>query len=397
MITQRNSLVCRNREKLRELKCLLDGFGLFEKKLGIHEADGVWYLPLNGDIDENVSCFDVLQNYEFALHDYELRDKANSSPLTKISALLEKTYGTALAEDIMREIPRKFEHYDNFIMLPEDSFTSDFWKGKDQIILKVCDIIRQCVVGSKDYCETFMARKQRIPNGDILRRPAIEWFIAPPKRNEDDIFWTSTTQNGLKYVWAPEHTMFSRGNITEKTRIFRRQYPKRDLGRKEVVLDLYAGIGYFALAYWMSGSVSEIYACEWNEFSVKGLKRGIEANKIPKDKFHVFSGNNEQHLNVYRRKADRVNLGLLPDAGQGYPLAVEALIETGGFMHIHVNIMEGEEEEWKKDLTMKLKCLFLRKRFACWNVVVRHIERVKSFSPRVWHYVYDVECFPSEI
>ena len=29
-----------------------------------------------------------------------------------------------------------------------------------------------------------------------------------------------------------------------------------------------------------------------------------------------------------------------------------------------------------------------------WNVIVKHVEKVKSYAPRVYHLVYDMRCFP---
>ena len=30
-----------------------------------------------------------------------------------------------------------------------------------------------------------------------------------------------------------------------------------------------------------------------------------------------------------------------------------------------------------------------------WNVIVKHVEKVKSYAPRVYHLVYDLRCFPA--
>ena len=45
-----------------------------------------------------------------------------------------------------------------------------------------------------------------------------------------------------------------------------------------IVIDLYAGIGYFTLPYLIHGKAKFVYACEWNPDSVKALKRNLEDN-----------------------------------------------------------------------------------------------------------------------
>jgi tRNA wybutosine-synthesizing protein 2 len=105
--------------------------------------------------------------------------------------------------------------------------------------------------------------------------------------------WVSTTQNGLRQVWAPRHTMFSRGNVKEKARILgfasggapdsasatatAGTGTRTGVGsRSKWAVDLYAGIGYFAFSYARLGL--RVLCWELNPWSVEGLRRGAEAN-----------------------------------------------------------------------------------------------------------------------
>jgi len=106
-------------------------------------------------------------------------------------------------------------------------------------------------------------------------------------------FWVSTKQNGIMQIWAPRWTMFSRGNIKEKARLLGFHHnaagPRQDDGshlshrvvpverrKGAVVVDLYAGIGYFAFCYASLGF--RVFCWELNPWSVEGLRRGAEAN-----------------------------------------------------------------------------------------------------------------------
>ncbi|KAF9582756.1 hypothetical protein BGW38_010797, partial [Lunasporangiospora selenospora] len=91
-------------------------------------------------------------------------------------------------------------------------------------------------------------------------------------------FWSMTAQNHVWYAWAPMFTMFSAGNITEKERVAHSR-PIFD-ARDKVVVDLYAGIGYFALVYLVHAQAKQVHACEWNPWSVEGLARGADRNGI---------------------------------------------------------------------------------------------------------------------
>ena len=94
-----------------------------------------------------------------------------------------------------------------------------------------------------------------------------------------------------------------------------------------------------------------------------------------------------------RGVADRVNLGLIPSSRQGWPLAVACLKAAGGWLHVHDNVPEAELDAWSAGLAAAVLSLGAvegggRERWASCTVV--HLERVKSYAPRVHHYVADL-------
>lgn len=60
--------------------------------------------------------------------------------------------------------------------------------------------------------------------------------------------------------------MFSKGNASERHRIGNLNC------QNEVILDLYAGIGYFTLPFLIGGKAKIVHACEWNPSSIIALK-----------------------------------------------------------------------------------------------------------------------------
>jgi Met-10+ like-protein len=71
--------------------------------------------------------------------------------------------------------------------------------------------------------------------------------------------WITITENGIRQSFDLTKVMFSRGNITEKIRF------GTLVKSGEVVLDMYAGIGYFTLPALIHGGADHVYCCEWNE------------------------------------------------------------------------------------------------------------------------------------
>ena len=80
-----------------------------------------------------------------------------------------------------------------------------------------------------------------------------------------------------------------------------------------------------------------------------------------------------------------MSLGLLPSAEGGYQVAVDALRDDEGWLHIHGNVKVEEKEDWANWVARV--CMSYRAGF---GAVIRHLERVKSFAPKVDHLVVDI-------
>jgi tRNA wybutosine-synthesizing protein 2 len=267
----------------------------------------------------------------------------------------------------------------------------------------------------------------------------------PTAQDFEQAFWVSTKQDhGVTQTWAPRWTMFSQGNLSEKKRILGtagRDYFKgqneADIERMEV-LDMYVGIGYFALCYLARG-VSRVWGWDLNGWSIEGLRRGCVANgwkclvvevsddgktMIPpaealvrrlqaeidlplnqRTRCIAFRGNNEHAAAIVKAisrerkrqdvprpllRFDHINLGLLPDSMPSWATAVE-LVADGGRLHVHRNcpasLHDAEAAAILEDLLNKMPELCGSGK----TCVVAHTERVKNFGPGTQHLVFDVE------
>ena len=201
--------------------------------------------------------------------------------------------------------------------------------------------------------------------------------------------WVRVSQHGLVYTFDVTKVMFSRGNVNERRRMG--TVPAKG----ETAVDLYAGIGYFTVPLLAQAGVALLYACELNPDSVEALRRNLAANSV-QDRCQVLPGDNALSLDAFRGRADRVNLGLLPSSEPGWPLAMAALKPaSGGWLHVHENVAEADEAAWLQRLEDELVRVAREGGGGEWECRVRNVEHVKTFAPRVWHIVADVECRPA--
>ncbi|KAK6338086.1 hypothetical protein TWF696_001556 [Orbilia brochopaga] len=267
-------------------------------------------------------------------------------------------------------------------------------------------------------------------HGDFgLCEPDAEDDESPGEAAFDRAFWARVVQHGVYQTWAPVHTMFSRGNISEKERIHNlvaSQMRMRDEGGRTVAaVDLFVGIGYFAFSYLKAG-IPVVFGWDINPWSIEGCRRGAIANKWPvavatTQKDVVLGGANSPRLCIYQESnvhaparlaavKERmlaagkewvyilhINLGLLPTSAQAYEIAVAVLAlndtteET--WVHVHENVAKEDVESLKDAVVGKFAALVANAGMER-DVSCTHVEYVKSWAPGVWHCVFDIRIAP---
>lgn len=271
----------------------------------------------------------------------------------------------------------------------------------------------------------------------------------PKQEDFDAAFWVETSQlSGIKQVWAPRWTMFSRGNIREKARILGNaqhnpapfpglptEVVRPDIAKIDVV-DFYVGIGYFALPYIRRGA-KRVFGWEINGWSIEGLRRGCRRNGVECEVVRVPEGLDqdqktavvEQVVSALRDEKVRCiafwgdnsyagdvmdaisrvmilgespinvrhcNLGLLPTSVGSWKGAIQTLnLDKGGWLHIHENAGLTCSEEKKQEIVDALASLVRQIKRDSWQVLCEHVEMVKTYAPGVGHYVFDVALWPA--
>ncbi|MED5487167.1 MAG: hypothetical protein VYB40_05685 [Candidatus Thermoplasmatota archaeon] len=265
-------------------------------------------------------------------------------------------------------IPKRWEKFSDLVILPEMSFPEGLWHHSEElwtIVAEALQVQRVAIMGE--------VRGQFRESGVKLLRGDDDWIVR--------------REHGIEFGYHFTKCMWSAGNVTERGRIANADFSG------ENVLDLYAGIGYYTLPFLSEGtrgpngqrgkgrSAKHVVACEWNPTAIECLRWSLNQNGVA-DKCTIIEGDNRDVK--FEAIFDRVNLGLLPSAEEGYGKAIGALKPTGGTLHVHGLAIDGEEEKTAREIAAQLTSLG---NFEC---EVTNIEYVKWYAPHKRHIVVDI-------
>ncbi|NXC40189.1 TYW2 protein, partial [Penelope pileata] len=336
-------------------------------------------------------------------------------PAQQLRAELQRlllALGQSWSEELERDVPRAWQRHGDLVLLGEDSFRAALWAKLGPALWET--------VASALGAQRVARRGRVLPDG--MRSPSVTLLLGRDG-------WVQHVDNGIRYTFDVTKCMFSPGNITEKLRVASMQCSG------EVLVDLYAGIGYFTLPYLVHAAAAFAHACEWNPHAVEALQRNLELNGV-RDRCQIHAGDCRQ-LQL-QDMADRVNLGLIPSSEEGWPVACRVLRKrTGGVLHIHHNVealpvppdrsdewslpeesgcdeqrerpegMEGAGQavlaarvrpqwwSWAEVAAARIRGLLAELHGQPWRTSILHIEAVKSYAPHVHHIVLDLECRPA--
>ncbi|KAF1964151.1 hypothetical protein BU23DRAFT_385690, partial [Bimuria novae-zelandiae CBS 107.79] len=343
------------------------------------------------------------------------------------------------ADALMDTFPARYTIYRPMLLLPHNAFTSAPWKTLLEAnppnsptlqplwkaLAASLSITHIALNAGIPLQTTSPTTSQTSPHENILRSPTnltpLHGSFGPPPTPQTlsspsaadfaNALWVTHTQNGIHQTWAPLYTMFSRGNVREKTRLL--ALPSITTAPCSAA-DLYAGIGYFAFSYARAG-VAKVLCWELNPWSIEGLRRGAGMNGwsarvvddpgsvSPKNMtdgsdFLVFPQSNESALATLQhlKKAlnippiRHVNCGFLPSSRLSWRTAVGLLDRgLGGWIHAHENVgvedVEARRGDVVRQMERHLEGAGLRGEVRC-----EHVERVKTYAPGVLHVVFDV-------
>ena len=375
-----------------------------EEKMAIPLDEGFYNEMMNAPPDHSFWKF---LNSNYAIFSFQRCPKAKAESVNRytfVSAFIEAFCDkwSPFRDNMLQKggiIPTtgaklRLEIVGDIMVIPEDVLCVSPWNGEGvegqqiNMLSELWTGLATCFGVKK------VARKAKIDSG--MKRESKVRLLLPPLGLPEGTGpgspgWTTVIENGISFGFDITRVMFCSGNCTERMRVgtFKNAHG-------ECIVDLYAGIGYYTIPYLVHAGAAIVHACEWNDNSVLALRHNLKSAGIHSDRCIIYHGDNrlEDTQAALAGKADRVSLGLLPSSIVGWPLAVNALKNTGGKLHVHENVHNAEISTWVDDACQKFKALFLKNRKIHMDIKCEHVERVKSYAPKISHIVVDLVCTP---
>lgn len=264
------------------------------KDLAIIEKGNYLLIPLKEDV--NVS---VLKDLDLNLIEGE------SFPRTYYKMPFERIVDIInIPNEIKSLLPRKWEKFGDVVILKFPSELDDY---ESEIARAYAKVLR-----AKTVC-----REAGIITGPY-REPCVKVIYG----NETE---TVHTENGVKYKFDVSRIMFSSGNINERKRMGELQC------KGETIVDMFAGIGYFALPIAVHAKPRKIIACEINPTAYHYLIENVRLNRV-ESIINTYLGDNRDFPGD--QIADRIIMGYIGTTRNFLPKAI-SLIKPGGIIHYH--------------------------------------------------------------
>lgn len=274
------------------------------------------------------------------------------APSKQIKRLLSEK----IPSDLISKLPDKWEKIGDILII---KLPSELNKYRTEIGEKYAKVLQ---------CKTVLQDISGVSG--IYREPNVE-IIYGVEDTE-----TVHKENGIIYKLDARKIMFSSGNMDERIRM------ANVSNKDEVVVDLFAGIGYFTLPIAVYSKPRKIFACEINPVAYDYLCQNIVLNHVASVVEPLLGDNRAIGL---KNVADRVVMGYISSTYEFLSIAFDCLKSHTGVIHYHEvfpnELLPDKALENIQEIAGKCD----RK------TEVLTYKRVKSYAPGVSHVVLDVQ------
>jgi tRNA wybutosine-synthesizing protein 2 len=279
--------------------------------------------------------------------------------LKSIKQIIAEKLKNELTPAELKSLPSGYQRIGNIVLISIKPALTKHEKSIGKILLST-------IPNVKSICKRGAIRgEERIPKIKI---------IAGSKITE-----TIHKEGGCLYKLDVRKLMFAKGNVKERHRL--QELVKDD----EVIVDMFAGVGYFSIGLAKFANPLKIYSIDKNPIAIKYLKENVKLNKI-QHKIIPILGDCKIVVKKLGKIADRVIMGYLPKTFKFLPYAFEVLKKEGGMIHYH-DIFK-EEDLWDKPIKI-LEDAARKNGYILEKVLHKRI--VKSYAPKVYHIVVDAK------
>jgi tRNA wybutosine-synthesizing protein 2 len=203
-----------------------------------------------------------------------------------------------------------------------------------------------------------------------FREPICEVIAGKPETE------TTHKENGCYFRLDASRIMFSQGNLAERMRL-------SEMCDGEVVLDMFAGIGYFSIQIAVHSHPKKVIAIELNHAAYHYLRENIRINKV---EGVVLPVHGDCAIKSPENVADRVIMGYL-DVTHEQLVSGLCAARSGGIMHYH----EGTPEALRYQRPIRRIKDAAHECGRSVDMIGRRT--VKKYAPGVVHVVIDVKIY----
>lgn len=208
-----------------------------------------------------------------------------------------------------------------------------------------------------------------------LRQPNIELLIG----NKTE---TIHKENNCFFKLDISKIMWSKGNTSERMRI------AKLVQNGEVIIDMFAGIGYFTIPIAVHSNPKKIFSIELNPISYNYLKENIDINTNKNKKLNIEAILGDCSQITPNLRGDRVIMGYVKTTHNYLDSAIQSL-NKGGILHYHETVPEKIMN--KRPIHRISQAAHRQDRDE--NIEVLNNKIIKKYSPGVVHIVVDARIY----
>jgi len=337
------------KSRAEEAIALAEKLGIRDRRRRIVSRGDYVEIPVTGTGAEAGNVTEVIKDLRRVLEDeFELVEQ--ESPVYARPRTLEEALAGKLPGSLMKKIPKTYKVLGDVILVKIPDEFSDY-----------AEVIGKALLELNPHCRSvWWDRGKR----GMLRKPDV--VLIAGEGGE-----TTHREGGCVYKFDVSKVMFSPGNQAERIRM------GRIVRRGEVVVDMFAGIGYFTIPM---AKKAKVYAIEINPDSYHYLLENIRLNDVES----VIPILGDSMYVTPEGVADRVVMGHV-SCHEFLPVAVRAL-KGKGWLHYHESVPE-------QIIERPVRRVISAVRAEGRDVRIEGVRKVKNYSPGVVHVVVDAYVF----
>jgi tRNA (guanine37-N1)-methyltransferase len=330
-------------------------FNIFNRELQIKQTKDSLRIPLTAKPSLVVlkKLENTLSNFEISLYDFVVREKRHLVPLDFLA--------NKLPPNLLDKVPRAIDFVGDIAIVEIAPELSTYKKQIGESLLRA----------HKQIC-TVLAKSGAVEG--IYRLRDFE-VIAGAKKT-----FTVYREYGYIYHVDVAKAYFSPRLSNEHNRV------ASAVKEGETVIDLFAGVGPFAIPIAKKHENVRVYAIDLNPDAITLLKRNVAVNRAEKQVVPIFGDARQVVREQLYGKADRVIMNLPETALEFVDVACEALKSEGGILHYY-----GFEKDSNMLETAKVRLTEAVNRN---NRQIKNIifaKTVRQVAPYAWQVVVDTE------